>query len=229
MKERPLSRRGFIGTVSAGAAALGLTMFAASQADAKPMKDVASAAGGADAWFNRIQGKHRIVYDSTVPNGMMPFAWPRVFLMSNEATGTPAKDCSVVVVLRHEAIPFALDNALWKKYHLGEMTKTDDPATGKPALKNPFWKPAPGTYAAPGVGPLPIGIDQLQASGVMFCACHMALTVVSATLAEKMKLNPADVLKEWTAGVLPGIEIVPSGVWAVGRAQEHGCAYCYAG
>jgi len=29
--------------------------------------------------------------------------------------------------------------------------------------------------------------------------------------------------------VLPGIEVVPSGVWAVGRAQEHHCAYCFAG
>jgi intracellular sulfur oxidation DsrE/DsrF family protein len=31
------------------------------------------------------------------------------------------------------------------------------------------------------------------------------------------------------AGLLPGIQIVPSGVWAVGRAQEHGCQYCFAG
>jgi len=28
---------------------------------------------------------------------------------------------------------------------------------------------------------------------------------------------------------LPGIQPVPSGVWAIGRAQEHGCAYCFAG
>jgi intracellular sulfur oxidation DsrE/DsrF family protein len=44
-----------------------------------------------------------------------------------------------------------------------------------------------------------------------------------------MKLNAADVLKEWTANVLPGVQIVPSGVWALGRAQEHGCGYIYAG
>ena len=29
--------------------------------------------------------------------------------------------------------------------------------------------------------------------------------------------------------LLPGVQIVPSGVWAIGRAQENGCAYCYAG
>jgi intracellular sulfur oxidation DsrE/DsrF family protein len=29
--------------------------------------------------------------------------------------------------------------------------------------------------------------------------------------------------------LLPGVQVVPSGVWAVGRAQEKGCGYCYAG
>jgi len=35
--------------------------------------------------------------------------------------------------------------------------------------------------------------------------------------------------KEWTAGVVPGVTILPSGVWGVNRAQEKGCTYCYAG
>jgi len=29
--------------------------------------------------------------------------------------------------------------------------------------------------------------------------------------------------------LFPGIQVVPSGVMAVGRAQEHGCTYCFAG
>ncbi len=44
-----------------------------------------------------------------------------------------------------------------------------------------------------------------------------------------MKMDAKTVYNDWKSGVLPGIQIVPSGVWAVGRAQEHGCAYCYAG
>jgi hypothetical protein len=55
------------------------------------------------------------------------------------------------------------------------------------------------------------------------------LTVYSAIAAGKMNQKPEDVLKEWKAGLLPGITVVPSGVWAVGRAQENKCAYCYAG
>ena len=63
----------------------------------------------------------------------------------------------------------------------------------------------------------------------MFCVCNMAITVYSAAAAGKMGLKPEDVKKEWTENVLPGIQIVPSGVWALGRAQEKQCAYIFAG
>jgi intracellular sulfur oxidation DsrE/DsrF family protein len=42
-------------------------------------------------------------------------------------------------------------------------------------------------------------------------------------------MKPEDVMKDWMAGLLPGIQVVPSGVWALGRAQEHGCHYIFAG
>jgi intracellular sulfur oxidation DsrE/DsrF family protein len=55
------------------------------------------------------------------------------------------------------------------------------------------------------------------------------LLFIRTVVAEQMKLDAAEVQKDWLAGVLPGIQVVPSGVWAIGRAQEHGCAYCFAG
>lgn len=230
MEDKKLSRRSFLNTVSTGVAAVGLSTFAASSsADAKPASVTAPDTNAADAWFNQIKGKHRIAYDVVEANGPMPFVWPRVFLMTNEETGTPAKDCNVVVILRHEAMPFAVGDAIWEKYKVGEMLKVDDPTTGKPATRNPFWKPGPKDWVFPAVGPVQIGINQLQESGVMFCVCHMALMVNTAALAAKLKADPDEMLKEWTDAVLPGIQIVPSGVWAVGRAQEHDCAYCYAG
>ena len=141
-------------------------------------------------------------------------------------TGTPEKENSVVVVLRHDAIPFALNSNLWAKYNLGEMFKISDTKTNASAVRNAFYKPPAGDFQVPGLGNVAIGINELQESGVMFCACNMALKVYSAVAAQKMGTDHEQVYKEWTAGVLPGIHIVPSGVWAVGRAQEHGCAYC---
>lgn len=222
-------RRDFIKQVATGAAAISLTMFApplplqASALDNDPHDP-----GDADAWFNKLKGKHKIVFDVTQPNGLMPFAWPKVFLLTNAATGTPEKENGVVVILRHDGIPYAMENRLWEKYKFGEVFKIDDEKTKAPSLRNMFWQPAAGEFKVPGIGEVAIGINDLQASGVMFCVCDMALTVFSAVVAEKMNMDPATVKKDWVAGILPGVQIVPSGVWAVGRAQEHGCAYCFA-
>ncbi|MDF2190866.1 twin-arginine translocation signal domain-containing protein [Paraflavitalea sp. CAU 1676] len=223
------SRRGFLGTLATGAAALGITTLAS------PLSMMASPdfsqQGIADAeeWFNKIKGKHRIVFDAPRPHEIFPFAWPRVFLLTNGATGTPEKDCSVVVILRHDAIPYAMQHDLWAKYNFGEVFKADDPATKQPATRNPFWKPEQGAFKVPGFGVINIGINELQESGVMFCVCDAAMTVYSAAIAGKMNLDPAVVKKEWVAGLLPNIQPMPSGVWAVNRAQEHGCSYCFAG
>jgi len=222
-------RRGFLGSLAAGAATLGIANLAA------PLKSFAGTPAPVgnmadpDAWFNSLPGKkHKIVYDSPHPNGIFAFAWPRVFLLTNAATGTPEKDCGVVVVLRHDSIPFAMEDRLWEKYKFGETFKVND-AAGKPVTKNGFWKPAAGTYNVPGFGVIQIGIDELQASGVMFCVCDAALTVYSAAVAQGMGKDAAEVKKDWVSGVLPGIQIVPSGVWALGRAQEKGCGYIFAG
>jgi intracellular sulfur oxidation DsrE/DsrF family protein len=242
--QEPTPRRSFLGALATGAAALGLATFA------KPLRLTAAptpenshpgltprgsqlsapgsfSPGDPDAWFSQIKGKHRLIVDVTKPNEMMPFAWPKIFLLTNIATGTPEKDNNVVVVFRHEGIPFAFNDSIWSKYKFGEVFKFDDPKTKKPATRNPFWKPSPGDFQAPGIGSLDIGIDSLQNSGVMFCVCDIAMTVYSAALASGA--NPADVKKEWMAGLLPGIQPVPSGIWAVGRAQEHGCSYAFAG
>jgi hypothetical protein len=222
------SRRDFLGKLATGAAALGAVSFTPFKVEATPDfpdHDFTDA----EEWFNKIKGKHRIVFDATRPHEIMPFAWPKVFLITNSATGTPGKDCSVVVVLRHDAVGYALQNELWEKYKLGELFKADDPLTKAPATRNPFWQPKEGDYKVPGLGNVAIGINELQNDGVMFCACNMAITVYSAVVADMMKTDADTVKKEWLAGVLPGIQVVPSGVWAVGRAQEHGCTYCFAG
>ena len=222
-------RRSFIGTIATGAATLSLATLASPLQSFAKETHIPNGDDDADAWFKKIKGKHRIVFDATEPKGVFPFAWPRVFLMTNAMTGTPEKDSSVVVVLRHNAIPFAMNNDLWTKYQFGEVFHVNDDATKATAVKNAFWKPAVGDFKIPGIGNVAIGINELMDSGVMFCVCNVALTVYSAAVAQGRGMDAAEVKKDWMAGLLPGIQVVPSGVWAVGRAQEHGCAYCFAG
>jgi len=223
-------RRNFIGNLATGAAALGIASIVPSiQLKANGAPEISYKPGDPDEWFNQIKGKHRVVFDVPAPHEIMPFAWPRVFLLTNAATGSAEKDCSVVVVLRHNAIPYAFEDKIWEKYKFGEVFKVDDPETKKPSLRNPFWNPKPGAFKIPGFGEVAIGINQLQESGVMFCVCDAAMTVNSAVIADKMKMSAADTKKDWLSGLIPGIQPVPSGVWALGRAQEHQCAYIFVG
>ncbi len=221
-------RRKFLGTLAGGAAAVGLSAFM-SPLSAHAGSNFMNGSDDPEQWFNQIKGKHRIVFDVPNPNEIFPFAWPRIFLVTNAATGTAEKDCSIVVVLRHTAIPYAMEDRLWSKYNLGEVFKAEDPKTKKPSSRNPFWKPKHGDFNIPGVGIVPIGINELQESGVAFCVCDMALTVYSGVVAKSLNLDPAEVKKDWVRGILPGIKIVPAGIWAVNRAQEKGCSYCFAG
>ncbi|MDB5230192.1 MAG: hypothetical protein JWN76_997 [Chitinophagaceae bacterium] len=159
-KKSTTHRREFLGKFAAGAASIGLLSVPAS---IKAAPQLFSEPNDADEWFNQIKGKHRVVFDATRPHEMMPFAWPRVFLLTNQATGTNEKDSSVVVVLRHDAIPYAFEHRIWAKYKFGEMFKTDDPLTKAPCVRNPFWQPKEGEYKLPGFGAVPIGINELQA------------------------------------------------------------------
>lgn len=224
-------RREFLGSLAAGAATIGLAAMAVpvNLAAAPIPGNEPDAKSDADQWFNKLKGKHRIVFDATQPHGIFPFAWPKIFLMTNAATGSPAQDCGVVVVLRHDAIGYAFQDSVWAKYKMGELFKADDPATKMAAVRNPFWLTKDGDFVAPGLGEIKIGIKDLQADGVMFCVCDAAITLYSAVAAKQMNMDAAAAKKEWMDALIPGIQPVPSGVWAVGRAQEHQCAYCFAG
>jgi hypothetical protein len=232
LQNRPASRRDFLGKLAGTAALIGISNLPlmanaeTGSAEDHPGRDLADP----DEWFkSNIKGKHKIVFDSPEPKEIFAFAWPLVFLLTNKGTGTDIKDCSVVVVLRHNSIPYALGDDLWAKYKLGETFKINDPRTMAPATRNPFWDTRPDDFKIPGIGAVPIGIKDLQANGVLFCACDMALTVFSAVVGMKTNQDGAVVKKEWVAGLIPSIPPMPSGVWAVGRAQEYGCTYCFAG
>jgi intracellular sulfur oxidation DsrE/DsrF family protein len=221
-------RRRFLASLASGAAAVSLAAIPSAGLHAEEHFN-ADTGDDADAWFNKVKGKHRIVFDAPKPHEIMPFVWPKVFLLTNAATGTPEKDCGVVVVLRHSAIGYAFKSELWEKYKLGEVFVADDPKTKKPSLRNPFWMPGKDDFTVPGFGSVQIGVNDLQANGVMFCVCNAAMTVYSNVIAGMVSKSADEVMTDFKSNLIPGIQIVPSGVWAVGRAQEHGCQYCFAG
>lgn len=211
-------RRGFLGRLAAAAAMTGVSGILPKSLMGEALPSSTTDAQ-LEAWFGRLKGKHRQVFDAPAPNSGMPAVWPRVYLNTMEAT-YPGEGVSALVVLRHDGLPLSMQDNLWAKYKLGEMFEIKDGSA--PATRN--------VYATITNLPLPgLGIAELLKSGVLVGACDVALTVYSAAAAQKMNMDPAAVKKEWVAGLLPGVQVVPSGVFAVGRAQEYECKYCFAG
>jgi intracellular sulfur oxidation DsrE/DsrF family protein len=224
------SRRSFIGSIALGAAAGSLTLLSSCKDEAGSETDASAAPEPeklheADEWFKGIKGKHRIVYDGSTPHDGFAIAWNWAFYLTNNQTGTPDEDMTAVSVLRHNAIPFALEDRLWEKYKLGEFFGINGNVTKEPLLRNPYYEPQEGDFILPPIE----GIKRLQERGAMFCVCDLALNVYSGFIAQGMDLEAADIYKDFISGVHPGIQIVPSGVWALGRAQELGCGYIFAG
>jgi hypothetical protein len=221
-QNRNANRRDFLGKVTGAAALMGAASLI-NPAKANDGSHIFTGAGDdPDAWFNGVKGKHKQVFDCTEPKEIFPFAWPKIFMLTNGGT-----DATAVVVLRHAAMCFAIQDSLWAKYKFGDIFKVTDPQTKASALRNPFWKPKDDDFSAPGIGVVQLGIPKLQSEGIMFCVCDMAMTVYSAVIAGMTKQENAAVKKEFLDNLIPGIPPMPSGVWAVGRAQEHGCGYCY--
>lgn len=214
----PTARREFLGRVAATVAAAGLSTALPATLGAENVSGFGVSDAALDAWFGRIKGKHRMIFDAPEPNNGLVAIWPRVYLNTMQATWPG--EATAVVILRHDGLALALGDSVWAKYGIGEMfnIKMGD----APAKANP--------YATITGLPIPgLGIAELLKSGVLVGACDVALTIYSAGAAKKMGLNPEAVKKEWIAGLLPGVQVVPSGVLGVARAQELGCAYCFAG
>jgi hypothetical protein len=211
------ARRGFLGRIAAGAAALGLSSGVPSTLGAETV--TASKDPMLDAWLGKIKGKHKMVFDVTEPNNGFGVIWPRIYMNTMNAT-YPGETVTPVIILRHAGIPLGMTDALWAKYPLGETFGIKD--GDAPAKKN--------VYANITNLPLPgLGTANLLKDGALVGLCDVALTVYSAGVAEKMGMAADAVKKEWVAGLLPGVQVVPSGVFGVARTQELGCAYCFAG
>lgn len=208
-------RRGFLARL-AGVA--GIAAITPSRLFAQPAAP--STSPEFEAWLNRIKGAHRIVFDAPGANGGMPVVWPRVYVDTMNGTyGTKAADDTAVVILRHEAAALALNDAMWFKYKLGAALKIDD--AGKPATRNPF-------AVITGL-PIPnCGVVEVLKTGVLVGVCDVALSVLAGNMA-KAGGNADAIKKEFVASIYAGVQVVPSGVMAVGRAQEKGCNYCFAG
>lgn len=130
-------------------------------------------------------------------------------------------DARVVLVIRSQAVGAAMTDRLWERYSFGTEFSVTDPATGKPAMRNPFWHGAP----SPAPGPAIPSIADLAGRGAIILACDLAMTHLAQRLATKSGRKAEEVHADFRSGLIPGTYAVPSGIFGLARSQNAGCAY----
>lgn len=174
-------------------------------------------------WPSRITGKHRAVFDATEIEGGFGIWRASAWTSQYQAVLKVAPEqLSPVLVIRHNAIILAMSNAFWARYDLATRNSVTHPLTGAPIDRNP------ATLDESNGIPAPYSQHALQkqlARGTVMLACNLALQDVMAFVQGHDKVSEAEASRIVHEGLIPGIILQPSGVFAVVRAQEEGCAY----
>jgi len=186
----------------------------------------ATAEGTSDfdiAWTARLTGLHKAVYDCPdIGGGLGILRSGIVASQYMEVLKVPASAVSNVIVLRHDGIMLAMNQAFWDAYGIGAQYRVTHPWTGAPMTKNP-------ALMGPNDG-LPLGIERhtllpQMSRGVTVLACALAFRDVIDLIATKDSVSSDAATAKANAMLLPGIIMQPSGVFAANVAQEYGCVF----
>jgi hypothetical protein len=177
-------------------------------------------------WVERLTGKYRAVFDSpAVSEGDALFRAVLWRDQHKEVYGTPLSDLNAVIVIRHTAIPLAMNDAYWERYRIGKEVKLKDPATKKWTVINPIRVTAPGTPAKW----TDYSLERFMAQGGTVLACNLAFGEVVHRVRTEEKLKTRDeAVARAKEMLIPGIVLQPSGIFAALKAQEAGCNYIMA-
>jgi hypothetical protein len=218
------TRREFLGKVTAGAATYSALPLALALS-ACTAEGSNQAAGEFDfSWPDKLTGKHKSVFDmAEIESGYGLWrgnAWAGQVQQYQNAAPT---DVSLAIILRHNAIALAMDQAFWDKYGVGKMKGVTHPMTQQPTDKNPVLMgvaegvPAPFDAAA---------LPKQQERGVIFLACNLAFNLdIVPIVVGADKVSEEEARKTALSHVIPGVLLQPSGVFAATRGQEVGCTY----
>jgi hypothetical protein len=238
-------RRQFIGELAAGAAALAAVACApaatASNAPAQAPSPAPAATPPAVAmqpltpqsamkwdssWMEKITAKHKVVFDSPeIGEGTALYHAFSYLSSVKDVFGGADSDASVVVVLRHAAVPMLYNDAMWAKYDIGTETKTLDQKTKVAMTRNVYYQRVDKDGKPMAEERPSATIKSLSSRGVIFVGCDLATRGFSYRLAQKAKQQQKDVYEEIRQNLVPGAILMPTGIFGMLMAQEAGCAF----
>ena len=180
--------------------------------------------GGGDwdmSWVDRVQKSKRMAFDTNQILEGNALSFVAAYLDGARQAYGSTKDVATVLVLRHSSVPIALGDDIWARMTWGETQKLKDPTTGEITKRNPFINFKTGDRFSP-VGETAT-LDRLIANGTIVLACNVAFTGVTAQLANREKITRDEARKQALASMVPGVILVPNGIFGVGAAQDAGC------
>ena len=187
-----------------------------------------------DGWLDKPGTRHRMVFDSlSGEGGAEAMGFANNFIHVNTADyGLTPEQLGVVIVFRHMATPFGYNQAVWAKYGKGFADKMGlkDEAAKRAATTNPQLERSTFLESPPkGMEWInENSLADLAGKGVRFAVCGLATQAIAGMVAGKTG-NAAAIEAEFKSNLVPGALIVPAGISAVNRAQEHGYAFSYVG
>lgn len=218
----PTPRRGFIARVLAGSAAFVAMGSTARALDAAAVVDPRTGIPAPD-WMDELTAPHRTVFDVAAHKNGKPIAQARNYLNAwRDAFNVPDKDINLVIGLHGEGFPFAMNDAFWTRFRIGEQYEVTDGSTKKPATVNVFTM---AHAASAGLVSPEQSVEALQKRGVRFLICNNTIAGATAKLAAAGLGTAEEIRPAIIASLLPGVMIVPAMVVALTQLQERGVKY----
>jgi hypothetical protein len=175
-------------------------------------------------WVDRVKGKYRAVFD--VPEIDSGYGVWRASLWGKQYMDVlkvqPA-NMTPVLVLRHHGIALAMQQSFWDTYGVAKSNSVTHPITQQGTDRNPALLSSKRGEVPPDFDE--VALDKFIARGGIALACNLALDDMIELVTKKDGGTPDSAWKTVLAGMVTGILLQPSGVFAALHAQDVGCKY----
>lgn len=174
------------------------------------------------SWTEAVaKARYKAVFDSpSLADGAALDVAADIWGSYKDVYGTD-DDVRMVVVMRQLGQVMAFNDHLWEKYGIGAERNVKDPVTQQPARRNVYLTSRAGDpdYA------VSARLDSLHKRGAIFLVCNRASMNWAASAATRTGTPVETVREDVRANLVPGAVLMPTGVFALARAQNAGCAY----
>lgn len=215
------TRRAFLDRLATGSVALGGLSLLGGLFPAEAEAGVLAPSANADwdtRWTERLTGRVRTCFDVPEVESAYGVWRATIWARQYEATlGIPQRELSTALVLRHNAIVLAMTQAFWDKYGVADVAKATHPLTEQPTRRNPALLDASDGVGEPYAS---FALPAFIARGGVALACDLALQQMVGLVAQVDRVTPEVARERALAGMVPGVILQPSGVFAVLHAQQ---------